>query len=395
MFTPVSLSGAERAEELWACLALRYTPRLGAKTERRLCEAYGSAREAVADADNWAKQGLVSVRVARAFASRIWEQEARQEWDAAQRLDMRVLLWSEPHYPARLREIEAAPSFLYAYGDTSLVHAPSVAVVGSRQCSTYGKQVAFTFAEELAHAGITVVSGFAQGIDSHAHNGALEGIGSTMAVMGTGLDIVYPARQQSLWQKLARTGCLLSEFAPGTPPDGKNFPRRNRIISGLSLAVVVVEAALQSGSLITASLALEQNREVFVVPGSIFEPNFAGGHALLRDGARVVRSSEDVLQDLELSAAPLRHRHGETGAAAAPTEKQAGTVWSGGTELEDAVVRYLTQQNRVHVDVFLRELPGSSQAINHALLMLEMQEIVEKFPGMYYGLAPHVRVEGE
>ncbi|MFO7717543.1 MAG: DNA-processing protein DprA, partial [Desulfohalobium sp.] len=371
------------------------TPRLGAKTERRLCEAYGSAREAVADADNWAKQGLVSVRVARAFASRIWEQEARQEWDAAQRLDMRVLLWSEPHYPARLREIEAAPSFLYAYGDTSLVHAPSVAVVGSRQCSTYGKQVAFTFAEELAHAGITVVSGFAQGIDSHAHNGALEGIGSTMAVMGTGLDIVYPARQQSLWQKLARTGCLLSEFAPGTPPDGKNFPRRNRIISGLSLAVVVVEAALQSGSLITASLALEQNREVFVVPGSIFEPNFAGGHALLRDGARVVRSSEDVLQDLELSAAPLRHRHGETGAAAAPPEKQAGTVWSGGTELEDAVVRYLTQQNRVHVDVFLRELPGSSQAINHALLMLEMQEIVEKFPGMYYGLAPHVRVEGE
>ncbi|ACV68181.1 DNA-processing protein DprA [Desulfohalobium retbaense] len=392
MAAPESLAPSERAEELWACLALRYTPGLGPKTQRRLFDAYGSARRAVADAAHWGQWDWMRPQAVAAFTSRKWEQEARREWDAARRQEMRVVLWSEDQYPVRLREIEAAPPFVYAYGDTSLLHAPCVAMVGSRQCSRYGKKVARALAADLAQAGITVVSGFAQGIDSHAHTGALNGVGSSVAVMGTGLDIVYPARQHQLWQEVAAHGCLISEFAPGTPPEPKNFPRRNRIISGLSLAVVVVEAALQSGSLITAQLALEQDREVFVVPGSVLESGFAGGHALLRDGARLVRNAEDIVQDLGPMVSVTSPRPGALPLDPPQDRSASELTWRGGSALENAVVARLSEEDRVHVDVFLRELADSSQAINHALLMLEMQEVVEKLPGMYYALAPGVRV---
>lgn len=210
-----------------------------------------------------------------------------------------IILIEEKSYPALLREIYDPPVLLYMKG--SLQNFSSgLAIVGARRCTSYGKNIAETFSKELAGAGITIISGGARGIDTCAHKGALEK-GSTIAVLGSGVDIIYPPENKILFSHIMDKGALLSEYAPGTPPLAGNFPARNRVISGLSQGILVVEAAEKSGSLITVHLALEQNREIFSVPGNIFSKSSMGTHRLIQQGAKLVFSSEDILEELGVS----------------------------------------------------------------------------------------------
>ncbi|MEP7062590.1 MAG: DNA-processing protein DprA [Betaproteobacteria bacterium] len=214
-----------------------------------------------------------------------------------------LVTWDDSDYPRQLLEIGEAPPVLFHIGRRELLNRTAVAIVGSRQATPQGLDDARAFARALAGAGVTIVSGLAQGIDAAAHEGALDAPGGTLAVVGTGLDRVYPAVNRKLAHAIAERGSLLSEFVPGTPPQPWHFPRRNRLIAGLARAVLVVEANLSSGSLITARLAGEQGREVMAVPGSIHSPLSKGCHKLIREGAKLVETAQDVLAELGLGAA--------------------------------------------------------------------------------------------
>lgn len=294
------LDAAGRAE-LWAALALRHSPGIGPRTVRRLLAGLGSALAAVQAADRggheWAGAG-VRPHMAAPVARGAWRDTARQEWDAVRACRCGVLLWTDPRYPARLREISDAPAVLYCRGDASLLANHAVAVVGSRLSSRAGRGVAADIAYSLSAAGVTVVSGLARGIDREAHVAALEEVGSTIGVLGTGIDVVYPPEHAELFERMEATGLLVSEYAPGTLPLPAHFPVRNRIISGFSVGVLVVEAAARSGSLITARLALEQGREVYAVPGPATAQYTCGCRGLIEQGARPVATAEDMLVDL-------------------------------------------------------------------------------------------------
>ena len=227
-----------------------------------------------------------------------------------------ILTLHDPAYPAALAQIADAPPLLYIVGRASLLAGPCLAIVGSRNATLQGKTNAEVFAEALSCAGLTIVSGLALGIDAAAHNGALGGAGSTVAVVGTGPDLVYPSRNRALWQCIADEGCVVSEYAPGTPPLAHNFPQRNRIISGLSLGVLVVEAAAKSGSLITARTAASQGRDVFAIPGSIHSALAKGCHLLIKEGAKLVESAADVLEELRVVPMQRRVAAGDVPAAA-------------------------------------------------------------------------------
>ena len=216
---------------------------------------------------------------------------------------MDTIRLGSPRFPALLAQIPNPPEELWTRGDVSICDKPAVAVVGARAASRGGMAIASAIAGDLARAGVVVVSGLARGIDSAAHVAALDAGGKTIAVLGTGIDVVYPAEHRELTERIARDGLLITEFRLGAPPEVSHFPRRNRIISGLSRGVVVVEAAEKSGSLITARLAADQGREVMVVPGPVLGGRNRGAHALIRDGAKLVESAVDILQELGLESA--------------------------------------------------------------------------------------------
>jgi DNA processing protein len=211
-----------------------------------------------------------------------------------------LLAWDDPDYPKLLLELADPPPALFFIGQRALLNRPALAIVGSRNATPQGLETARAFARALSGAGLTIVSGLALGIDGAAHEGALEAAGATLAVVGTGLDRVYPARHRALARTISERGGLLSEYVPGTPPLPSNFPRRNRLLSGLARGVLVVEGALSSGSLLTARLAAEQGREVFAIPGSIHSPLSKGPHRLIREGAKLVETAQDVLDELNL-----------------------------------------------------------------------------------------------
>lgn len=237
--------------------------------------------------------------LAASMASGSWRTTARREWDAVRQLSCGILLWNNPLFPACLKTLPDAPVLLYCLGDVALLRAPALAIVGARRASSEGCRVAAHMARCLAACGIVIVSGMAQGVDAHAHAAALGEIGRSIGVLGTGIDKVYPQRNAALFERMRRHGLLLSEFAPGTPPLPEHFPIRNRIISGLSLGILVVEAATRSGSLITARTALEQNREVYAVPGPALDKHCCGAQELIRQGAHPVFTAEDILRDLQ------------------------------------------------------------------------------------------------
>lgn len=285
--------------QLAAWLRLEQTPGLGFMTAHRLLSAFGSP-EAVFDADPTQLRGMVGDKLAGKLlappsAAMLALIERTLAWAA---LDgNHLLLLADETYPQLLLEIPDPPLLLYAKGRIALLNQPSLAVVGSRNASAQGAAHARQFAQALSAAGLTIVSGLALGIDTAAHEGALLDGGATVAVIGTGADIVYPARNHALAHRVAEQGCIVSEYALGTPALPANFPRRNRIISGLSRGTLVVEAAAQSGSLITARLAAEQGRDVYAIPGSIHSPLARGCHDLIRQGARLVENAHDILND--------------------------------------------------------------------------------------------------
>lgn len=283
-----------QAEE-W--LALSLTPGLGDETLRRLVSAVGGPAQAFASGPGFLKT-LLSAEAEHGVRTRVGfaHTAAALEWLTAP--DHYLLPFMDPAYPAQLLEIHDPPPLLYVAGNPRLLEQPSLAVVGSRNATPQGQATATQFASHLGDAGLCVVSGLALGIDAAAHQGALDGPSSSIAVVGTGLDRVYPSRNRDLAHRLAREGALISEFPLGTPPRGNHFPRRNRIISGLALGCLVVEAGVESGSLITARLAAEQGREVFAIPGSIHNPVAKGCHALIKQGAKLVESVDDILEEL-------------------------------------------------------------------------------------------------
>ncbi len=220
--------------------------------------------------------------------NKLWDQSTQQH----------IIRFDDSAYPPMLREIPRPPSILYGIGDISLLSSPQLAIVGTRKPTTTGQNNAKHFAYHLANLGLTITSGLAIGIDGISHEGALQAGGKTIAVLGSGLNCIYPARHLTLAQRIAEQGLLLSEFPPDTAPLASHFPQRNRIISGLSFATLVIEAALKSGSLITAHFAAEQGREVFALPGSIHNPQARGCHALIREGARLIETVQDIVEEL-------------------------------------------------------------------------------------------------
>ena len=284
-------------EELRGWLKLIRCPGLGAGPLVELVQRYGSAEAALAAG----RSGWSAVGVPRAT------------WDALEALDPQQidadLAWcseprrglipvTDPRFPQHLREIASCPPALFYRGDADLLRLPQIAIVGSRNATPQGLETALGFAAELARRGLTITSGLALGVDGEAHRGALSAQGHTIAVCATGLDRVYPSRHRALAGEIDRLGLLVSEFAPGTAPRRDHFPRRNRVISGLSLGVLVVEAAQESGSLITARLGAEQGREVFAIPGSIHNVMARGCHRLIRQGAKLVETVDDILEEI-------------------------------------------------------------------------------------------------
>ncbi|MBB2494310.1 DNA-processing protein DprA [Aquipseudomonas ullengensis] len=285
--------------ELEARLRLHCLPELGPRRFRRLLQAFASASSALsAPASAWRALGLPAICAESRRSADVRERAAHAlQW--LEQPNQHALMWDDASYPALLAELSDAPPLLFVAGDPGLLERPQLAMVGSRRASRPGMDTAAAFARSLAGGGFTITSGLALGIDGAAHQGALDAAGSTVAVLGTGLLRLYPQRHVGLASRIVDGGgALVSELPLDSPPHASNFPRRNRIISGLSLGVLVVEASPSSGSLITARLAAEQGREVYAIPGSIHHPGARGCHQLIREGATLVESVEDILQAL-------------------------------------------------------------------------------------------------
>lgn len=289
-------------DNLSAWLTVYHAPGIGPAAFHRLLQAFhepGRILESGSEALQRLGLGAATIEALRQPADRVVEHDL--EWLA--RPGNRILTCRDPDYPSLLLEISDPPPLLYLHGNAAILHEPQLAVVGSRNPTPGGRQTAVEFARHLSAAGLVITSGLALGIDAAGHQGALDTGSATIAVMGTGLDRVYPARHRDLARRIAERGALVSEFPPGTPPMAENFPRRNRLISGLSLGTLVVEAARRSGSLISARFALEQGREVFAIPGSIHNPLARGCHHLIRQGAKLVETAQDIMDELAALAA--------------------------------------------------------------------------------------------
>jgi DNA processing protein len=284
-----------------------------------------------------------------------------------------VLTFTDPHYPRLLRESAQPPMLLFVVGDQRVLGRAQLAVVGSRNATAGGVANAEAFAGTLARAGLVITSGLALGIDGAGHRGALAAGGCSIAVLGTGVDRVYPARHHQLAHAIAANGAVVSEFPLGTPPKPENFPRRNRIISALSLGTLVVEAAVQSGSLITARYALEQGREVFAVPGSIHSPQARGCHALLRQGAKLVETAQDVLEELGSLAQWLQQTLDEN-RDIAPTIRDPRM----------AQLLHYIGYDPVSIDALVERSGLTAEYISSMLLEMELNGIVEACPGGTY-----------
>jgi len=277
---------------------------------------------------------------------------------------------SSVEYPPQLKEISDPPPVLFVYGNPRLLEKPQIAIVGSRNPSTVGSETAFNFAKDLTEHGFIITSGLALGIDAAGHRGALKAGGPTIAVAGTGLDRVYPARHKDLATQIVGNGALVSEFPPGTAAKANHFPRRNRIISGLSQGLLVVEAAMQSGSLITARLALEQNREVFAIPGSIHNPLARGCNALIREGAKLVETTEHIIEELT----PYFQQD----------EKKFTLNHQSTLDLEQQTLLNLIMFEPTSIDTLVAHTGLKVEEIASSLLILELQGYLEATPGGCY-----------
>jgi DNA processing protein len=365
-------------------IALNMTPGVGPRVTARLLEHFGSA-EAIFDAP---RRELALLRLTpdtiESIANRELHERAEHEIENVRKLGGEILVLDDGVYPTLLRETYDPPVVLYVKGAwTECLDRPCVAIVGSRRCSTYGQNAALMLSRELAQRGVTIVSGLARGIDAAAHRGALEAGGRTVGVMGTGLDQIYPRDHKKLADEiLDKRGALVTQFPLGTPPVSENFPYRNRVISGLSLGVVVVEAAENSGSLITARLAMEQNREVFAVPGNITSRNSFGTNYLIKGaGAKLVQQWQDVASELPAEIAtqllPPPTRKKKRGELVDQLQLTPPDL----NENERAIFRQLNTDVPLQIDSLAETTKLSITQLTSALLTLEMRELIRALPG--------------
>ncbi len=318
-------------------------------------------------------EGLRNVATMQGHIDRFIEERTEidpdQQWEKLEKHEINCISVDSDYYPPLLKQLPCPPPVLYFRGDLSSIEQPAVAIVGSRRSTFYGKEVAQRLAGEMAAAGITIVSGMALGIDTAAHRGALDNNGYTIAVMGCGLDSCYPLRNADLMDQIIAGGAVLSEFPVGTKPLPNHFPQRNRIISGLSLGTVVVEATAKSGSLITAEYALEQDREVFAVPGNVGSPYSRGCHQLIKEGAHLVESAADILSEIS-SASPLE-------------EQLTIEDYASLSDQEKSLLNLIPYQP-MHIDDIINACGSSAAEVITTLLALEFKKVICQTPGKYF-----------
>lgn len=353
-----------------ALIVLNEAQGLGPRSILELIRRFGSA-EAVLKDDALAilkEEGAQTHGWAQSIADSLQITDSQAILKKAQHTGVQILTILDDHYPRLLSEIYDPPIVLYVKGNLSDDDALAMSVVGSRAPSIYGREQAFRFALDLAQAGFTIISGLARGIDAQAHRGALQAHGRTIAVLGCGIDVVYPKENQKLFEEVAEKGAIVTEFGFGVSPHPGHFPRRNRIISGLSLGVVVVEAHLQSGSLITARLALDEGREVYAVPGPVNSMLSQGSHALIKQGAKLVEKAEDVLVDFETVLRKM---------VLPDAKKELVQALPVVTEQENRILRLL-EERACGADELMDLTQFQFQEVSSALLSLEMKRVVKK-----------------
>lgn len=354
-------------------LGFSLIPEIGMRRTQRLLHRFGdlstawTANERDLHASGLERSALNNLLTRRA------KLDLEGEWVRVERLGASIIAYTDEHYPPLLRQLLDAPLILYVRGALLPADERALSIVGTRKATRYGLDAAHRLAGQLVAHHVTIISGLAHGIDAAAHRGALEGGGRTLAVMGSGIDEIYPREHRELAQTIAQNGALISEFPPGTKPEKNNFPRRNRIISGMSLGVLVVEAPEGSGALITASTALEQGRDVFAVPGSIFSLASGGTNRLIQDGAALVMTAQDILDALNI-AHELTHTR-TIAEAVAPV-----------SEVERAVLQ-LVSAEPTHIDEFVRQSGLATSVVSSTLTLLELKGLIDAVGGMHYTLA--------
>ena len=317
----------ERTLEVEAVIRLHCLPRVGSRTLWRILERFGSGVAAL-EAPSSHLNAVAGFRAAAALRAPELNERVERALQRCTASEMRVLTWRDREYPGRLRHLTDPPALLFCRGDLGLLSGPAVTVVGSRRSTEYGRRVAERLAAQLAGRGVVVVSGLALGIDGAAHRGALEFGGDTIAVLGSGVDLIQPSSHRALGHRIAREGLLLSEFLPGEPARGHHFPRRNRILAALGAVVVVVEAGERSGAFITVEHALDLGRDVYAVPGPVDAPQSRGCNALLQQGAHVVTSAMDFARELDLLG--VGHRYEGRGEGRRDADPVAGSPEASG-----------------------------------------------------------------
>ena len=366
-------------------LTLHLAPGLGAASIRRLVEHFGgpgrvlqASAGALAQVQGLRRDTLAALQGINKddIASR-----AAAELDKIKQYNIDLITWNDDRYPDLLRTIHNPPMVLYLKGSVAALQAPGLGMVGSRAATEYGKEVAHSFGRALAGRGFAIISGLALGIDAAAHQGALAADGSTIAVLGCGLDKEYPPENRKLYREIPAAGALISEYPLGTPPDSFRFPARNRIISGLALGVVVVEASKRSGSLITAQHALEQGREVFAIPGRVDSIKSAGTHFLVQQGAKLVHSIDDILEEL-----PMTTFAGRGSAVSVATPNGRGSEAAGLTGDEALLYSFLDVYPK-NIDDLARAANVIPQRASEILLLLELKGVIKALPGKCYTIA--------
>lgn len=361
-----------RDDETLALVRLSLVPGLGPGLMKALLERFGSAREILqATAADLAGVPHLPSKTADAMLRCASEADLESELATVAAHSARLLAGHQPEFPESLRSIPAPPTLLYMHGDLTAADARAVALVGSRHCTSYGRRITERLARGLVHAGFTVVSGLARGIDGCAHRATLEAGGRTIAVVAGGLAKIYPAEHKDLAKEVAQRGAVLSEAPMKMAPLPEMFPRRNRIISGLALGVVIVEAAEKSGALITAQHAADQGKEVFAVPGPVDQETSAGPHGLIRDGATLVRDVDDILAVLQ----PQRPTQAPLHVAKAPPPNLPPVQ----KELWD-----LLAEGALFADELVQRSGKSAAEVNHAVMMLELAGVLRRLPGNRY-----------
>ncbi len=369
-------------------ISLNMTPQIGPRAATKLLERFGSA-ENVFHATRGELESLrLRAESIESILKREFHEKAEKELETVRNLGGDVLILDDGSYPYLLREIADPPITLYVKGAwQACFDAPCIAVVGSRRCSTYGENASEMLSRDLAANNICIVSGLARGIDSAAHRGAIAGKGKTIAVLGTGIGQIYPKENARLVDEILTSGgAIVSQFPIDTPPLKENFPYRNRIISGLSLGVLLVEASERSGSLITARLAMEQNREVLAVPGNITSKNSFGTNYLIKSGAKLVQQWQDVVAELppEIAAAILPPTIENASKDVEKENKQPEFVPANLNENERKVWRLLSPDDATHVDFLLEKSELSIGDLQAALLGLDMRDLIRELAGKRY-----------